>query len=58
MGYFYSMLLVLVDDMEFVYCNLCKLICFLYEVWGVRVIVCNYNLEMCCYNLMEVFGKK
>ena len=57
LGYFYSMSSVLVDDMEFVHCNLCKLIRFPYEARGVRAIACNHNSETCCYTLQEAFGK-
>ena len=57
LGYFYSMSSVLVDDMEFVRCNLCKLMHFPYEARGFRAIVGNHNPQKCCYNLREKFGK-
>ena len=60
LGYFYIVSSLLVDDMEFVRCNLCKLIHFPYEALGFRVTVCNHNSKFtckCCYNLRETFGK-
>ena len=58
LGYFYVVSSVLVDDMEFVRCNLCKLILFSYEALGFRITVCNHNSKFkCCCNLMEIFGK-
>ena len=48
LGYFQSRSAVLVDDIEFVRCNLCKLIHFPYEARAFRD-----NSQKCCYNLTE-----
>ena len=39
LGYFQSFAVVVVDDMEFIRCSICKLIHFPFKGWGARVLL-------------------